>query len=79
MRKSNWIIIAILVLASVLFLGAWYYLGFYRVDAPYDLIIAAIWWVLIIVVCICIHWAEKRRQERVRTMYLAPGVLFNPE
>ena len=79
MKKTNWIIAAILVVASIFFLALWYFLGFNLVDDPLDLVLTIIWWAVVIVACVTIHVAEKKRQERMRTAYLGQGVLFNPE
>ena len=79
MKKSNWIILAVLTVACGFFLWLWYYLGFNFVDDPLDLVIASVWWAVVIVLVIGIHTAEKKRQKRVRTAYLAPGLLFNSE
>lgn len=78
MRKSNIIIIAILVVASVFFLWLWNYLGFSLIDGK-DLIITIVWWVLIIAVCLAIRYVEKKRRERMRTMYLSDRALYNSE
>ena len=79
MRKSNWLILAVLAVAAGLFLWLWYYLGFNFVDDPFDLVLAIIWWAVVAALVAGIHAAEKRRQERVRTAYLAPGHIFNGE
>lgn len=79
MRKSNWIIIAILVAASLIFLWMWHALQFSLVDNPLDIVVTVIWWVVIVAACLAIHWAEKKRQERIRTVFLAPGLLYNSE
>lgn len=79
MRKSNILIVAILVVASIFFLWLWNYLQFNHVDSPLDLIITIIWWVVIIGVCIAIHEVEKRRREAIRTIFLADDVLYNSE
>ena len=79
MQKSNWIIIAILVAASVLFLWMWQALQFNVVDNPVDLVITLAWWLVIVGACVAIHLAEKKRRERIRTMFLAPGLVYNCE
>lgn len=79
MKKSNVIILAILAVAAGFFLWLWYYLGFNFVDDPFDLVLAIIWWAVVAALVAGIHAAEKRRQERVRTAYLAPGHIFNGE
>lgn len=79
MRKSNVIILAVLAVAAGFFLWLWYYLGFNFVDDPFDLVLAIIWWAVVVALVLGIHAAEKKRQQRVRTTYLAPGVLFNSE
>lgn len=79
MRRSNWIIAAVLLLASVVFLWVWHALQFDLVDNPLDIVVTVIWWVVILVACLAIHWAEKKRQERIRTIFIAPGLLYNSE
>lgn len=79
MRKSNWVIIGILVVASIVFLAMWYTLGFNLVDDPVDLVITIVWWLVIAAVCLGIKLAEEKRRRSVRTSLLAPGVIFNPE
>ena len=64
MRKSNWIIAAVLLLASVAFLWIWHALQFDLVDNPLDIVVTVVWWVVIAAACVAIHWAEKKRQER---------------
>lgn len=34
MRKSNWLVVAIAVVASAILLWVWFTLGFNRVDSP---------------------------------------------
>lgn len=79
MRKSNWIIVGILVLASIIFLAMWYFLGFNLVDDPFDLVLTICWWVLIVAICIVIHVLENRRQRTIRTTFIAPGLIYNNE
>lgn len=79
MRKSNWIIAAVLALASVLFLVLWHVLQFNLVDNPIDIVVTVVWWVVIVAACVGIHLAEKKRQERIRTIFVAPGLIYNSE
>lgn len=79
MRKSNWIIIAILVIASIIYLAFWYLQGFDRIDAPFDLVVTIVWWVVIIAGCIAINWAENKRRRSLRTSFMAPGLIYNTE
>jgi hypothetical protein len=79
MRKSNWIIAAVLLVASVLFLWMWHALQFNLVDNPLDIVVTVLWWVVIVAACLAIHWAEKKRQERIRTIFVAPGLIYNSE
>ena len=37
------------------------------------------WWLVIAGACVAIHLAEKKRRERIRTMFLAPGLVYNCE
>ena len=79
MRKSNWIILAVLVIASIFFLWLWYYLKFDLVDHPRDLILTILWWVVVLAACVGIHYVEKMRQRNIRTAFLAPGLIYNSE
>lgn len=79
MRKSNWVIVAILVVASVIFLAMWYALGFNLVDDPLDLVVTIVWWVVIVAVCVLIKWSENKRRRFLRTSFLGSGVIYNPE
>lgn len=79
MRKSNWIIIAIVVIASIFFLWLWYYLGFNYVDDPLDLVITIIWWLIVILLCLAIRKFEKDRQRSIRTIYVGNELLYNSE
>ena len=77
MKKSNWLIVGLLVVASVIFLAMWYALGFNLIDDPLDLIVSIVWWVVII--CLLIQWSENKRRRSIRTTLLAPRVMYNPE
>lgn len=79
MRKSNWVIAAILFVASLVFLWLWNALQFNLVDNPLDIVVVVLWWLIIIAACVAIHLAEKKRQERIRTVFLAPGLVYNCE
>lgn len=79
MKKSNWIIFGVLVVASVFFLWLWYYLQFNLLDNPLDLVLTIIWWAVVALGCFAIHKAELKRQERIRTSYIANTAVFNSE
>ena len=79
MRKSNILIAAIATIASIFFLWLWYYLQFNLVDDPFDLVLTICWWAVIIAMCVAIHLVEKKRQQRLRTCLVAPGVVYNAE
>lgn len=79
MRKSNWLILALLVVASAGLLWLWYFLRFDAVDHPRDLVLSVVWWLVVLVAVIGIHQAEKLRRRRLRTAFVAPGCIFNPE
>lgn len=78
MRKSNIIIIAILLLVSFELLWLWDYLGFSLTD-PVDVAFAIVWWVVIIAAIIAIVLVEQRRRMRLRTIFISDGVLYNCE
>lgn len=70
MKKSNWLIVGLLVVASVIFLAMWYALGFNLIDDPLDLIVSIVWWVVIIAICLLIQWSENKRRRSIRTTLL---------
>lgn len=79
MKKSNWIIFGVLVVVSAFLLWLWYYLNFNMIDNPFDLVLSILWWVIVVVAAVAIWQIEKRRQERVRTIYVGERFLFNSE
>ena len=79
MRKSNWIVFGILLVASIIFIWMWFFFGFNLVDNPLDIVITVVWWVVIIALCVIITVVEKRRQRSVRTTFIAPNLLYNSE
>ena len=79
MKKSNWFVLALAVVASAFLLWLWYYLRFNLVDDPLDLVLSIVWWVVVVAAVFGIRAAEKKRQERVRTAFLAPGCIYNRE
>lgn len=79
MKKSNYLVLAISALVSIFLLYLWYALGFNQIDSPLDLVITIIWWALIVLLVVLVNKVEKTRQQRIRTVYLAPAVLYNSE
>lgn len=79
MKKSNWLILGIAAVACAFLLWLWYYLGFNKIDDPLDLVLAIIWWVIVVLAGALIAKAEKARRERIRTIYVMGGKLFNSE
>lgn len=79
MKKKNVACSIIAGVASALLLMLWYALGFNHVDAPLDLVLSIIWWAIQAIAIAAIMRAEAKRREAVRTFFVAPGVLFNPE
>lgn len=78
MRKSNVLIVVILMIASIFFLWLWNFLNFHLIDTR-DLIITILWWIITLGLCFAIHRAEKKRRERIRTVYISDGLLYNVE
>ncbi len=79
MKIGNWIFYSLAAIVSVLLLAAWYLLGLNHVDEPLDLVVSIIWWVVIALGIVIIFQVEKRRKERIRTVYVADDLLFNSE
>ncbi|MCH4180421.1 MAG: hypothetical protein LKF44_03375 [Atopobiaceae bacterium] len=79
MKKSNWIVYVLLVLVSAFLLWLWYYLGFNKVDSPFDLVLSIVWWVGVAALVWFTFRSERRRQAQIRTIYVSPDALFNSE
>lgn len=79
MKKSNKVAFIIALIISAFLLWLWFWLGFDHIDAPLDLVLSIIWWVLVAIAAFAIHRIEKKRQERVRTCYVASNHIFNSE
>lgn len=79
MKKSNWIIAIVLVAVSAFLLWLWFYLGLNRVDKPTDLILSIAWWIVVVLAIALIIRSERIRKERIRSMYVANGAVFNTE
>lgn len=79
MRKSNWLVLAAALVASVLLMAVWFALGYDRVDSPLDMIITAGWWIVVAAVISAIVWAERRRRRQMLTAFVGNGIVYNPE
>ena len=79
MKKSNYIVLAVAAIAAAVLLFIWFYRGFYLVDNPLDLVLAIVWWLLIVAVAYVITRAEAKRKRSIRTVYVSPTALYNPE
>lgn len=79
MKKSNALVLVIFIALSAFLLWLWYRLGFSQVDYPIDLIMSIVWWALVGTLAFVIYRVEQKRRERIRTIYIAPGILFNAE
>lgn len=79
MKKSNVIISALLAVLAGFFLWLWYFLGFNRIDDPLDLVLAIIWWAVIVVAIGVIIKTEQIRRRRIRTVYVGDAATFNSE
>lgn len=79
MSRGYWIIDAMAAIASAIILGLWYAQGLDQVDFPVDLIVAIVWWVIIVAAVALVTRAESRRRAALRTIYVGPDGIFNPE
>ncbi len=79
MKKSNVIVFALLAACSAFLLWLWYFLGFDRIDGPFDLVLSVVWWVVIAVAVIVVVKVEQVRRVRVRTVYVGEYATFNSE
>lgn len=79
MRKNNWIVVAVAIVAAAVLLWLWFALGLNRVDEPLDLVVAIVWGLVVAVVIGGIARAENKRRERMRLAFIGSGVVYNPE
>ena len=79
MKKTNYLIFALVALAAAFLLYLWYHLGFNHVDNPVDLTLGVVWFVGIALLIALVVRQEKKRQQLIRTVYVAPSQLFNSE
>ena len=79
MKKSNYIVMAVALIASAFLLWLWFHLGFNEVDNPLDLVLSILWWVVDVIVVVAIVCSERKRREQIRTVYVSPAALFNSE
>lgn len=79
MKKSNWIILGLLLLCSIFLLWLWFYLGLNHIDEPLDFVMSGIWWVVIAAIVFVVIKVERDRRKRIRTIYVGEHTLFNSE
>lgn len=79
MKKSNVILTVVLAIISIFLLALWYVLGFSEIDSPLDLVLSIIWWVIIAAGVALVVRAEKKRQQAVRTVFLADDKFYESE
>lgn len=79
MKKSNFLVFAVALLASAFLLFLWYYLGFNHIDDPFDLVVSILWWLVIALLVGGIIYVERKRQRQIRTIYVSPTALYNSE
>lgn len=79
MKKNNWIVYGLCLVASIVLLFFWYLLGLNKIDQPLDLVIAMIWWALIVVAIVLVIVLENKRKKRIRTVYVGKDFVYNNE
>ena len=79
MKKSNIIVLAVAAAVSVFLLALWFILGFNHVDSPVDPLVTLVWWIVIVAAVLIINKVESTRRQRIRSVYVGEGQLFNSE
>lgn len=79
MKKSNIIVLAVAAAVSVFLLALWFILGFNHVDSPVDPLVTLVWWIVIVAAVLIINKVESARRQRIRSVYVGEGQLFNSE
>lgn len=79
MRTSNAIIFGVLIALSVALLALYFYLGFNKIGGIGDIVLSVLWWALIAGLIFAITRVEQHRRRQLRTIYVSPTAIYNPE
>jgi hypothetical protein len=79
MKKNNFVVVLVLLIASIFLLWLWFAKQFNLVDNPVDITLSIIWWVLMVVVAAVFVLTEKRRRAAIRTVYVGAAGVYNPQ
>lgn len=79
MKASNWLVYGLSILAAALLIAFWYLFGYYRIDSPLDVIIAVFLLIAVVVAIVFIVSVERKRKDRIRTLYVGEGFVYNSE
>lgn len=79
MRTSNAIVFGVLIALSVALLALYFYLGFNRIGGIGDILLSVLWWAIIAGLIFAITRVEASRRRQMRTVYVSPTAIYNPE
>lgn len=79
MRTSNAIVFGVLIALSIGLLALYFYLGFNKIDGVGGIALTVVWWLMIIGLVIAITRVEASRRRQMRTIYVSPTAIYNPE
>ena len=79
MRTSNAIVFGVLIALSVALLVLYFYLGFNQIGGIGDILLSVLWWALIAGLIYAITRVEANRRRQMRTIYVSPTAIYNPE
>ena len=79
MKKINWLIAAVAVVAAVLLVMLYFALGFQHVDNYLDVYLGILWVAIIAVFAGILYWRESVRKRLIRRFYISPATVYNPE
>lgn len=79
MRKSNYIVLALLLVASFVVTYLWLFQGYQLTDTIFTGVVPLVlWWIAIAVVAIVLAASDRKHLVESRTVYVGEGSLFSP-
>ena len=79
MKKINWLIAVVAVVAAALLVMLYFALGFQHVDNYLDVYLGILWVAIIAVFAGILYWRESVRRRLIRRFYISPATVYNPE
>lgn len=79
MKKINWLIAVVAVVAAALLVMLYFALGFQHADNYLDVCLGILRVAIIAVFAGILYWRESVRGRLIRRFYISPATVYNPE